>query len=463
MEVQSAVNGENMQSIVNKLKTYLNPEIKLRIGAIPVQNRYRYVVTAIDNKENIHIVSYGDDITKLWYLPPVAVHTALTDIKVSFVKDELRKEEVGTWLDRNEERIIPPGFTSDQIINEWDVQENTIYSATVTKDSFEGFKKNIPVGKLLFSSISVPLWDFALLYSRYISGPFVIWKITDNGSVLGYVKEGALHSLCNIWPDYDDIHNDAARIGTEISALIKTLTKGDSVTTVVPCSDRKGGALPSEVLIPGYTLASPPEIGGLPAHFHETYACSLHKETNLDFARFADKQKMYALEKKRHYFLKGLKCTAVSLAGVALVLLLGMLSITCLQKYTERKIEPLQLFIAQIEKGEHRLDSLKSVYLQKASFLGRESIVTFLMNELQQVFPDGTWAQHIEITEAETNMWHINTIALAYSTALIPRLLSNMEAVMGISNVRMIYSEQTSFGGKRAIKLKIECNWDVKK
>ncbi len=448
--------------IIKKLFTYLNADTRLRIGAAPIQGSFHYVITAIDKNGKTQVVSYGSDISKLLFIPPVAMYTTLTDTKVSYIKDQLNKEEVDNWLDRNEERIIPPGFTSDQIVNEWDVQENTMYSATVTKDSFDEFQKTIPAGKLLVSSISIPLWDLAILYSHYNSGPFVIWKITDKGSMLGFITDGRLQSLCHFWPDYEDIQQDAEKVGKELSPLIKSLTLGEEITEVILIFDIEKRSLPSHFSIPNYTLGTPPQIDSLPGQYHEAYACSLHQETHLDFAQYSDTQKTYALEKKRRYFLKGLKWTVVSLAGVAMVLLLGTLIITGIQKYAEKKVEPLKTYIKQIEEGENRLDSLKTVYMQKASFLGRESIVTFLMNELQLVFTEGTWAQHIEITEAGTSIWHINVIALAYSTALIPQLLSNLEAVKGISNVRMIYSEQTKVRRKRAIKVKIECNWTVK-
>ena len=129
-----------MLSLYKKLKIYLNPSWTIQTGIVRMNGIMHYVVTAI-NKQNDNIVlKYGHDIEKNFLLfPPIAVHTPCNDITVSYITGNLNKDNPDNWLDQNEERIIPPGFSSDQVLTEWDIQDNTIYSATITKESFKKF------------------------------------------------------------------------------------------------------------------------------------------------------------------------------------------------------------------------------------------------------------------------------------------------------------------------------------
>lgn len=448
--------------LFKKLFIYLDPKYNLRCGVVPVNVGFRYAVSAIDKDNKSCVLYYGNNINKaLFVIPPVAVRTTLSDTKVSFIRSPLNNETTDSWIVRNEEHIYPPGFAADQVVNEWDVRDKSIYSATATKDSLRKYRDSIPEGKFILSSISVPLWDLSILYSRFISEPFVIWKITEKGSILGYVKDCRLQSLCNFWPDYEDLKKEKEKIGNELSLLIRSLTAGENISPVIPYFENEKIALPADFSIQNYNIGKPPQINSVPVQYHEVYACSLHEETHLDFANISDTQKSLTIEKKRRTFLYALKGSFITIIALSLFLALGGLVIFGIQKYTDKRARPLQTYIKQIEDGQHRLDSLKTLFRKKASFLSRESIVTYLLNELQLVFPDGVWTEQIEISETDEKKWKINIIALSYSTALIPQTLSNLEKVEGIGNIRMIYSEQVKIEKtkKRVIKAKIEGNW----
>lgn len=451
-----------MLPFYKKLLIYLDPKYNLRCGVVPVNGGFRYVISAIDKDNKSCVLYYGNDINKaLFVIPPIAVKTTLSDTKVSFISSLLNNETADSWIDRNEERIFPPGFATDQVVNEWDARDGNIYSATATKDSLQEYIDSIPQSKFILSAVSVPLWDLGILYSHYITEPFVIWKITKKGSILGYFKDCRLQNMCNFWPDYEDLKQEKEKIGNELSPLIRSLTAGENISSVIPYFEDENMSLPADFSITNYTIGKPPHIDSVPVQYHEVYACSLHEETHLDFAKFSDTQKTQKLEKKRRNFLTALRGTFITVVALALFLALGALVIYGIQKYTKRRIQPLQTYIEKIEEGKHRFDSLKTVFKKKASFLGRESIVTYLLNEMQLVFPDEVWVEQIEISEVDEKNWHINIIALSYSTALIPQVLTNLEKVKGISNVRMIYSEQVKIGKRKklATKVKIEGNW----
>lgn len=450
--------------IHKKILIYLNPKINLRCGAVFENGKFNFVVSAVDNSNgNNQVLSFGPDVLKaIITLPPASVNTTFTNTKISFISEHLRNENAESWIDRNEDRIVPPGFTPDQIINEWDIHHDSIYSATVTKEAFEEYRKITSNSRLMFNSITIPLWDLAILYSSYVRSSFVIWKVTEDNSILGYIRDGKLQKLAHFWTDYQDLHKEPKEIGEELSLLIRSLTEGDTISSVIPLIIHEKPTLPNEFIIPEYIISDPPNINTIPLQYHEPYACSLHTQTQLDFANITDTQKTQKVEKNRRKYLTVLRGSFIIIVTFVLLLLISMGVITGIEKYADKRIRPYQKYIDKIEAGERKLRSLKRTYKEKAIFFTRESIVTFLLNELQLIFPDGVWADQIEISENDEKLWRVNIIAQSYSTALIPQFLNKLEQIEGTDKVRMIYSEQIKTEkNKRAIKIKVECLWKL--
>lgn len=450
-----------MTSLYKKILLLFNHKYRIAIGAVPDNSgTYRYVVSATGPDNVARILFHGDDINSLqFFIPPLVLHTALHSTQVYYTGNTLNNEDVDSWLDRNEERIIPFGFTSDQVINEWDVINDRLYSATITKDAFEIFLQKIPKEKLFVRSLSVPLWDLAILYACYIDEDFVIWKIAANESTLGYVRTGRVYALCNFWPGIQDVQNNHTEIGNEMSKVILSLTSGESVEGVFPVVDSPLPALPSDFIIPNYKVCKAPVIKDLPMHFHEAYACSLHQDTQLDFSPGLECRKARNLEHKRIVCLKYLRGIYIGACALIVLMAAGAGLLYGIKHYVHTRTVPLQVYIKNIDEGNRKLDSLKMLYQTKAFFLTRESGITFLLNEFQTVFPEGMCAEQIEVDETGDNEWHISFLALSYSTALVPQFLSHLEKIRGIQNVRMIYSEQTTNIRERTIRLKIECVW----
>jgi hypothetical protein len=449
--------------LFKKLMLLLDPATRISTGVMPDdKGRYGYVVCAINRKNEPHIIAGGDDLlSRHFAMPPIAVRTALQHETVYYVSNDLNGDDPDAWLDKNEKKVIPPGFTADQVEQEWDVVDNTIHSAVLTKPALEGFLTTVPQNRLLLRSLSIPLWDIALLYARYISGDFVLWKITAKGSQLGYVRNGRLYSLCFFWPDADDLRKEPDKSGKEIAGVVRSLTAGNTVTGIYQVVHHPLQKIPEPFYCGNYKLCPLPVIENIPAHLHEAYSCALHADTPVDFAPIGPVQQAKRLEKNRRTLLRYMRALYAGACGLFLLVIVSTGIVAGAKNFIRGKTAPLQKYIRSIAEGEKRLDSLKVLCGKKAFFIGRESFVTFLLNEFQTVFPNGLWAEQIEIYEAGDGGWQVSCIALSYSTALVPQFLSALEKIEGIHHVRMIYSEQTKLENKELVtRFKIECMWN---
>jgi hypothetical protein len=103
------------------------------------------------------------------------------------------------------------------------------------------------------------------------------------------------------------------------------------------------------------------------------------------------------------------------------------------------------------------------VFGNQAAYLDRKSAVTDLLVAFQSVFPEGVLAEQLFIGEKETRVWSIEIMALSYSTSQIATTLTNLNAVKGVGNVRMLYSEQvrpeSAKSAPTAIRMKIAAEW----
>ncbi len=449
---------------MSKIGEWVNPNNQLQCGMVFQDGEAYYVISSQNKKGHSNILSFGKGYGKnLLPLSPIPVNTCFTETKVSFCSETLGNETPETWLDRNEERLVPPGFTPDQVVHEWNVDYDTLYSAVVTKESLAQFRAQVDEKAHLLRSITVPLWDLAKLYAKSIDGPFVIWKIEANGSLLGFVLEGHLHSFCNLWVDYKDLYSGPTTIGNDLGSVIKSLSQGHSCSQVVPLVIGEKQDLPSSFIIPGYTLIEPPKFDSLPHRLHEAYACSHHERVGVDFASIVDVHGAERLDRKRKLFLQLLFGSLVTIVTLLVLVGAGIGILAAIERGTEKRIKPYQSYIKEIEQGERKLKRLKRQYKKKARFFQRESVLTHLIDTIQVIFPEGAWAEQIEMSERDNSSWDISIIACAYSTALIPSFLQSLEQVSAIDEVRMIYSEQVKEKGKkRVIKIKVEALWHPK-
>ncbi len=446
-----------MMKKLKNIKQLLNPNRYLRYG---IDDNGQYVQLSV-NKDlsDIKVLSYGTNLKKMLCILPVIAGTVLKNAKITLQCNELKNESEDNWIARNEEKLIPPGFTSDQIRNDWDVIDNNIFVATAQEETINKALKDMNTTGVEFSSVSVPLWDIAKLYTERIDGDFVLLKITSTGSQLGFVKDGKLQKLFDHWADIDEIKKDPKNIGAEFSPLIKSISSGEDIKgVVVVCNEEF--SIPNSFKITDYNILNTPKIENLPPSYNEAYALALHKETHVGYGSVIYKEERDNLDKNRSLFLYSLKYAGWAILLTISLCLLSFTVLFGLDKYAEMKIAPLKPKITAIENSEQKLDSLKTVFKQKANFLGRESIITFLLNEFQEVFPDGMWATNIDIGESSEKSWRIGIIANSYSTSNISSFMSRLGKIEGVKDVRLIYSEKLK-GSRKTMKMKVECDWEM--
>jgi hypothetical protein len=134
--------------------------------------------------------------------------------------------------------------------------------------------------------------------------------------------------------------------------------------------------------------------------------------------------------------------------------------------YLGKKAGPSRQYMQQYKMETGRLTLLQQTLAKKNKFVNQGSLLTYPITEFQTAFPEDSWAGDIEFTEASNGSWNCTITAFAYSSSQIPVLLKNLAKVPGMSNVRMVYSEQTTAShgraGEKAIKLQIESIWKGK-
>jgi hypothetical protein len=159
--------------LIQKLSAYFS-SIKILFGITSLQKGYSHTIISLDKKRRKTLVSCGRGTAPiLGFLFPRIAIADTGSIPVLFTCEEIGDEDPDEWLDRNEERIIPTGITSDQIATECFIHEKSIYCATVKKNDLEKLTKNLPE-ELIAGSIRVPFWNLASLYSQYIDSEFFI-------------------------------------------------------------------------------------------------------------------------------------------------------------------------------------------------------------------------------------------------------------------------------------------------
>ncbi|MBD3390976.1 MAG: hypothetical protein GF410_03070, partial [Chitinivibrionales bacterium] len=93
---------------------------------------------------------------------PVSMHAELENTPVFLVAEDLHGTRPEEWLDQNEERIVPRGFAADQVVNEWTVDRERVYSATVARHALSGYLEKCEQENIRLESLTPSLWDLAI-------------------------------------------------------------------------------------------------------------------------------------------------------------------------------------------------------------------------------------------------------------------------------------------------------------
>jgi len=453
-----------------------NPKVELHAGLSIDGDIYRYVMVSKRNGRPARIIQQKSGPSASMRIPfNGPVYTDMGNVPVLLVREAIGDSDPEQWVDKNEARIIPTGVSAAEIDNEWTVLGGTLYAATVSKKMHEKALSRLNSEKILLASLCVPLWDLAILYAGIFSnqlasaktakGPdiFIIWKLFKDSSVLGLVDQGRLGKLCNFWAGIDDVQSNPDETGKELSALVKALSRDSTSVPIIICGANSGLDTSSVAAASGCTFVGRPEIPGVSPDYHEAYALACHQDTQLDFASYGQVHDSTRLAVVRRKVLKltiGFCCAlAVLVAGLGAI----KGGAVATGWYLGKKAGPARQYMQQYKAETNRLSILQRSLAQKNRFINQRSYLTYPITELQTVFPEDSWASDVSFTEANNGSLNCSITAFAYSSSLIPVLLKNLSSLAGMSNVRMVYSEQTTAGrgraGEKAIKLEIECSW----
>jgi hypothetical protein len=456
-----------------------NPKAELHAGLSLDGDVYRYVLVSRRNGTAPKIILKKSGSVATMRIPfDGPVHADMGSAPVLLVRETIGDMDPEQWVDKNESRIIPTGVSSAEIENEWAVHDGTLYSGTISKKVHENVLSHLNTGKLLLASLSVPLWDLAMLYMDAFSNStasgkdakglttFIIWKLFKDSSVLGLVEQGRLWKLCNFWAGIDDVQNNAEKTAKDLSALVKALSQD---TAQIPIVVRAADSVldTSKVAsVSGCAFVNAPEMPGVSQEYHEAFALACHQNTQLDFAPYDHVHDSGSLVAMRRKVLK----LAVGFCLVLAVVVAGLAVVkggaVATGWYLGKKAGPSRQYMQQYKMETGRLALLQQTLVQKNKFINQGSLLTYPITEFQTAFPEDSWAGDITFSEAASGSWNCAITAFAYSSSQIPVLLKNLAAVPGMSNVRMLYSEQTAAGrgraGEKAIKLQIECMWKGK-
>jgi hypothetical protein len=178
-------------SLLKTIATILNPTWELHYGVVAGGDRTAFALIGRDAKGAVRVLARGNNLSAFFpFVAPLPVHADLGCAPVVLLCEEIGEIEPEVWIDRNEARLIPRGMTADQVLIEWVADNGRIFAATITKALHAAIIAGLHPRRCAPASLAVPLWDIAMLYSRYRSEPFLLWKIGANGSLLGLVGQG---------------------------------------------------------------------------------------------------------------------------------------------------------------------------------------------------------------------------------------------------------------------------------
>jgi hypothetical protein len=438
-----------------------NPRYDLSAGLSVDGDTYRCVLLARPVKGGAPVViSLRKGAVSSLKLPfPFPVHANLGHAQTLLIVGDLQGQSAEEWIDGHEDSIIPRGAASNEIMNEWHVDADTVYSCTVTKKACEKVLSETNLDSGILSSLGMPLWDLARFYAGKISGPFFLWKLSKRESLLGFVDGGNLRGVCNFWAGADDLSANGEEAGNLLPPLVQSLAKGAACGKIVVCPDGTAPVAPDAAVPPGMEILAPPAVERVPTEYHEAFSLALHEDCGIDFSETGRTLEAAEWAASRRRSLRIVRAALLAVAAIASALIILKGGALFGARYVDGKMGPINNHIEQYKKENARLSSLSAQFREKAQFTGLRSTLTYPVSEMQTAFPEGVWAEEIVFSEAGPEAWNISIIAFSNSSGLIPELLKGLSAITGMDKVRMIYSEQTSVKsktGERAIKLRVE-------
>ncbi len=296
--------------MTSSLLMILNRKAQLRAGLTITGENFSYVLIAkVPGKSPQILQTRTGTLADMKFYSPCPVNTDLETATALLVHENLSNTTAEQWMDEHEERIIPQGLRSDQIVNEWYVDNETLVSATVLKASHDEVLDKLRKGIFSIQYLGVLLFDLSRLYSQYIEGPFIVWKLFPHQSTIGYVENGSLRGVCNFWMGSADISGATEESLNQFREVCRSLSGQKTAPRIIALADQATRAALDDIPEIGF----PPGIKGIAIDCHEAYALALHEEPGLDFAPMEHSLEARAFAQSRGRALKFLRagCTGI--------------------------------------------------------------------------------------------------------------------------------------------------------
>jgi Tfp pilus assembly protein PilN len=428
-----------------------NP-FSLRISYVANATGHQFMVVSKTRNGNWSVIYTGSTLP--WYykylLPPVAnTDAGSAPFVIKIVNGDCNETDSDTNL---------TGFSPGNVHTVQSCINKHYVSATTTDTSINTVLSTVPPG-IIVQSIKPSLWDLAALYSHYIHSPFILWKFNNRDSIACYIENGVITKALTCWIGRDDISENCKDIGREFESFLRTLGGQEKLVPVLFYPEKPTIADSVVNHIP--TLPTP-TIKGLSTSEHELFAIATADATQMNILPYEHSVKVKNLQKAWNIAHTISRWVLTAVICLLLVTLSSIVFQKISQHYMSNSLQEINNLRTVYSKEKNSFDSLKNVFTKNAQHIQKESVITTLLNDLQNVFPEGMWAEEISIVESDKSMWKLTIRALCNSSELLSTFNNNLKKVRGTSNHRIIYNENTTLKNKPSsiIRTKVECNWN---
>ncbi len=430
----------------------------IRFGVATADDAITFCVVARKGSGDIPLV-WGTGIPAvLRLLIPAIAHADMGPVPQRVVFEPLGSEDPDRWIDRNEARIVPQGFTAERIVNEYAVDGPVIISVSVEMQAFarrvEALEREVTLTALLPS-----LQGLAWAYRAACDSPWILWKVDRNGSVYAKIDRGSVIDLCHFWAGSAALASDTATVLPAAGELLESIGGSERPLPVMFWTMEDGPRPPGDFFTNMRQLPVP-EIKGLPRGFHEAYGNAITPDGRVQLLPF---EKRRAAQKEFRLWHMSLTVFRVATIGLIALAAIAGSSIAVSRFLVARDrtaMKSIDEAYAAVTGARRTLDSLGILFREKSELIAGESAVTRLLCDLQRAFPEGVRAEELVIDERAADTWGFAVRAFTVSSALMQPFLANLQAIPGMRDVRLVYSEQVAAKEKNpGIRFKIEAEW----
>lgn len=439
------------------LKAFIFPE-NLSLGISLNSGEIRYALVFKCKNGDYKLISSGNGIP-VWLslFTPLFSHTDLSQIPVIINAVHIGQEDPDNWIERQESGSSRKQPGNPDLIREYVVRGSTVYQIETSVEARNSSLQKLPKN-LTVCTLYPPLWKLTEIYYEKVKKPFLLWKISADGSILVRTEEGKICKVCNFWLDIEDLQKKTQQVLEGLTPLLHSLSS-DKLPVIV-FSPENEFTIPEAFHKSGITFENPPEIKGVPLQYHKTYSLACVKKDDPNLIPFDKLQSMDSFCSSWRYSVKAARWI-VFLILTSFIIMLGVDKLSDLYLYFKSdKLASVKEMLGELETANSKLDSLLARFNEKAGFIAEESRITELLSDLQEVFPEGMWADEVTAIDIVDRGYQIDIRAIASSSGMIGSLMDNLNKIKGISQCRMIYSEQIPAKEKaRGIRVKIQAVW----